>query len=894
MRSTVVTAEPERAADVEGARLPWQDIAAIGMLALLGLILFRSHVFADGLYIGNPDRLNSNLKILKFHLDGLAGGHLDAWNQFEMLGYDTFALPYTFPSVFTLLAYLIGPEKLYVAAGYQLPVLLSVAGIAAYAFLRVAAAAPFPAFIGAILYQFSALTTLKVSQNDLSFAVFILIPVMMIIIRKANARSTRLCFLLLTALIFLMLHFTFLQKASYAMILAGSYCLYRTIVERDWTLSAAFATACVVAIIGAFPRLYGIASAMHEYSRTIPGMDLDQFADVYMFQAILPSQILRWFDGGIFGRYPSDGNIALQNYLNLTEGFLLYTSSLVPFLLLFGILLYRDRPFALMFSRRNDGNFFFWFLAFTIAVIAVPVVLKLVWLLYLRMDFTHARILIVGLLPLSVIVSLILADLKPANQSARGRDITLWLLAAVLALAIVGAIEGIARSFPGSSILAPSFSGLRVRHEAIARIAMSFIAVMCLIIVIRGWWPRHLKEGRPTHVANYPRLAVTAYWTLGLAIGLQTFLGADFQINGNHTHTGLPFLNGNNYYSSKANFHPPTPAAIAALEQRLDNDNYRSVLLCDADIAGGFCAGHVPEFWRLRVVDGYYGLGVPSRLAALPWHWGVGLRTISHTRLDQFDWPVLSLLNVKYVVTVDEALYRNNSAGRGEGWRPASPGDVKVDTNPLPRHPLAVFLKGRDVVIPQVGLLQPVLIMEIEERPRRDVQFQLAQRLSARGGLQPLRHRPLRVHQVSRGISAKRRARRDAGVLDEIARDRSDLGMADARLPEQPDLGIVRRRRGLKKTRSQLPVCQGESGNDEGQCRRGCCRRPSFQRRVEWQGTRERQQRHSDESGNAEYQEAEKKHGEWIGAPAQKRGADRMSRSEETDAAGKIERVASH
>ena len=47
------------------------------------------------------------------------------------------------------------------------------------------------------------------------------------------------------------------------------------------------------------------------------------------------------------------------------------------------------------------------------------------------------------------------------------------------------------------------------------------------------------------------------------------------------------------------------------------------------------------------------------------------------------------------------------------------------------RHPLPVFLKSWDVVLPQIGRLQPVLIMAIEERTGRDVQFQLAQWLSA-------------------------------------------------------------------------------------------------------------------------------------------------------------------
>jgi hypothetical protein len=691
MRSNVSISGSEYAAQV--GRPGWQDGAAVAILALLNLILFRWQVFGDGLYIGNPDRLNSNLKILKFHLDSLASGHLDAWNQFEMLGYDTFALPYTFPSIFTLVAYLIGSENLYVAKGYEVPVLLAIAGIAAYAFVRVAVGSAFAALIGAILYQFSALTIQKVSQNDLSFAVFIFIPVLMLVIRQTNAQNVLRGFVLLIALIFLLLHFTFLQKASYAMILAGSYCLYRTIAERNWQLSAAFAMACLVAITGAFPRLYGIAMAMREYSRTTPGMNFDQFDDVYLFQGIFPVQILRWFDGGIFGRYPSEATIALQGNINLTEGFLLYTSAFVPILLLLGILVYQDRSLALIYFRRNDGNFFFWFLVFTVSVIVAPFMLELVWLLYLRMDFTHARILIVGLLPLSVIVALILADLKPAIQLTSRQDVMLWLLAVLLAAVLVFGIEGVAGLFQGSSLLVDAPRMLRVRHEAIAKIGMSFVAVICLLIAIRGWSLRRLKESREKHIANHPKLANAAYWILGLAIGLQTFLDADFQINGSHTHTGLPFLNGNIYYSNKTNFHPPAPDGIAALGRRLDNDNYRSVLLCNPGIAGGFCAGHIPEFWRLRVIDGYYGLGVPSRLAALPWHWARGLRTISHHRLDQFDWPILSLLNVKYLVTVDQALYRNNSADSGETWRPVSPDDVQVVVNPLPVAPRYYFAR---------------------------------------------------------------------------------------------------------------------------------------------------------------------------------------------------------
>src|SRR5947207_2612720 len=81
------------------------------------------------------------------------------------------------------------------------------------------------------------------------------------------------------------------------------------------------------------------------------------------------------------------------------------------------------------------------------SVITVPPVLELVWLLYLRMDFTHARILIIGLLSLSVLVALVLADLRPRSPHAELTAVMLGLLAAGLAVLLVMGIELIAQSF---------------------------------------------------------------------------------------------------------------------------------------------------------------------------------------------------------------------------------------------------------------------------------------------------------------------------------------------------------------------------------------------------------------------------------------------------------------
>lgn len=670
---------------------PWNRMDGVVVLilfALSGLLFWES--FGNGLYIGNPDRLNSNLKILKFYVDGMRQGHLDAWSPFEMLGYDTFTLPYTFPSLFVLMGYFTSASRLYVVAGYEVIGLLGLSGVAAYAFLRVEIRIAFPAMIGAILYEFSALTTLKASQNDLSFAVFIFIPVIMLAVKSIARGRLRFCFVTLSVMILLLLHFTFLQKASYALLFAGGYALYLGFVRRDWRVVVVYGAACVVGIIGAFPRLYGIAVAIQEYSRVVGGVHFDRFADVYKFQAIFPLQMLRWFDGGIFGRFPSDGTSNLGNPINLTEGFLLYTSAFVPFLAGYGLFRYGRRPFEMVYSPRNDIAFFFWFMCFTFSVIAFPFMLELVWLLYMRMDFTHARILIVGLLPLSVVVAAVLAELVPEREPSEGWSISSWIAAGGLALLLVGGIEFVSRRVLGETLVGFLSPGMHVLHSALARIALSALALAALLAAIRPrvnirWFERWGAGG--SVVRN------VLYLTLGLSIGLQTFVGAYYQTNGAHTRAPPPFLDGNIHYSNKDNFRPPSPAAVAALSDRLDNGNFRSALLCDERIAGGFCAGHIPEFWRLRVVDGYYGLGVPTRLASLPWKQGLSLRTISFTKPEDLDWPLLSILNVKYAARIPESLYRNNSAGPGEPRKAADPNDVELIPNPLPVTPRYFFTR---------------------------------------------------------------------------------------------------------------------------------------------------------------------------------------------------------
>ena len=79
---------------------------------------------------------------------------------------------------------------------------------------------------------------------------------------------------------------------------------------------------------------------------------------------------------------------------------------------------------------------------------------------------------------------------------------------------------------------------------------------------------------------------------------------------------------------------------------------------CATIRVGGFCAGHVPEFWQLRAIDGYYGLGVPHRLRFLPWPIGASLRTVGFTKLDTVPWDLLGFLNVRWALMSRDGVYR--------------------------------------------------------------------------------------------------------------------------------------------------------------------------------------------------------------------------------------------
>ena len=99
----------------------------------------------------------------------------------------------------------------------------------------------------------------------------------------------------------------------------------------------------------------------------------------------------------------------------------------------------------------------------------------------------------------------------------------------------------------------------------------------------------------------------------------------------------------------------------------------------------------MPEFWQLRTIDGYYGLGVPRRLRALPWPTGLSLRTISFTNLNDMPWELLGLLNVRAVLVAGDGVFRN-IVRDGRTVREADPAQFQIIPSPARVTPRAFFV----------------------------------------------------------------------------------------------------------------------------------------------------------------------------------------------------------
>jgi hypothetical protein len=572
------------------------------LLIAIPLVLFRVPVTGGGTWIGNSDRLVYD-KLTQHYVRGIVAGHVDAWDEREMLDYDTFVHPGIFPNPLTwIAAFLFEGPDLYAAESMTSLLLLVLAGFAALAFLRTIGIGWFESTVGAACYQLCPLTILKVSQQiSASFAEFAILPLVLMLVHNARRERTFVFFFGMVLAFAVMLHFMSLQLVAYGLMLVGSYALWRSCSTGQRAPLFLTGGAAAVAIVIASPRMLGIAVSMQQYSRLSPSADLSTFEGIYRFQNIRPREILRWFDPTIFGIGAVDAS-QLGNNINLSEGFLLATSAAVPLLLLFAVPRLHGRCGGLFVARAHDTAFWCWALVFTVLVVLWKPMGHLIYLLFLRQDFTHARILIAGLLPLCALIAIVLNQLDPKGSPT-------GTLFGVVAGVVIAAVLEISVRQTGQSVPLDTFAldepGI-VRLDALLRIASTWgvaSVLICLTLALRRS-QRHFAAA--THAA------------LGALIVAQVFMAADLQVNGPQTHTPeTPFKDGDMHMAKPGEFRIPSAPQLDDLHTRIGND--RVVLVCDPHVAGGFCAGHIAENWMMRAADGYYALAVPNRLRKLPW-----------------------------------------------------------------------------------------------------------------------------------------------------------------------------------------------------------------------------------------------------------------------------------
>ncbi|MBY0527780.1 MAG: YfhO family protein [Gemmataceae bacterium] len=698
------------------------DRLALSALTLLVVLLFWPYISGEATLLGNTDRPNTYLNILKFHTESIRNSGLTAWNDSLFTGLNTFGIVYTYPNPLTYLAALAPPDQLFYVAGLISVGLLVVSGWAAYAFIRSVCKHRLYAFIGAALYELSFLVVFNACQNDMSFVVHILIPLVMLALRAARPGHQGWPFVALAGMLWVLFFFTFLQVAAYAMILFGLYTLHRARIQRNWSPVRVFMAAFAVALIAALPRIWTIKQEMELVIRNKPGFP------EHSFLTTSPREGLRFFADGIFGRNQGQ-MIGMGNHLNSSEGVLLYISSFAAFLILFAAIRYRGEWLGLFFYEDGDRSFFMWLLVLCFAVILVQPLTYILYLAFMGANFHHARLITIAVLPACTLVSLLLWSLDRTLVRSRldlRRRVLTWGMSALTAGVLVSGIHLLAVS---------GNQAHRVNlDQPFPRLGYSLLKCLCYLK------PRNLYQWSDSNFWHecfsdcylHPYAVRQLFWTLvvflvilyqlhrvsrlsawrpylvgclGFLMVGQLYVSADFRVNANlDRRPGAgPITNNNDIQvARKHEFQPPSETAIAAFADRLEREKYRSVLISPVANYPTQCPPHISQFWRMRLFEGY-GTAVPTRLFALPFPmFAYGIQWMSYTRVDQVDWQLLSMLNVKYAVVVNDSLYRNAAPTDDGHVREATPTDVTIFENPYSPVPRAFFVKRLEPV-PDIG-----------------------------------------------------------------------------------------------------------------------------------------------------------------------------------------------
>ena len=734
-----------------------EDVVAVVGLIVLSLALFGPHVLGLSTFIGDTDRLEIFLSMRKLEVDAWQTmGRVPAWSDFMPLGIPTYGLHWLFLGLDPISAVmaLFPTERLLRVAGYVTAAHVAAGAIAAYLAIRDVVPSPFSAAVGAALYVCSGFLAQGITQIDSIFAVLIFQPIGLLILRRLRPGRVVPCFLGLSAVVFALVGFTFIQEAAYILIFLGMYACYRGLTTRDWRPVVVLGAAGIVGILLAMPRVGTVFEVLQEVSRTTS------------IQTTCPCEVLRWFDDGIFGRDMGEA-YSLGNSINLHEGLQLYTSTFAAAGVLTMLLRPRGGPallagvgFLLMLVllakwmvgtnpvmvgllivtgglsvwaatrpaigrrlgmqdsfliRDPDVRFFELFALFAFAVVLTDGMRYLFYLAFFRVDFTHARFSITALLPICMLAAIFVHELfgdpRGSGMSSRRQQLQALAVARVTAVVVVLSLDRLA-SVAAAALFGPveqirlANDYVVLTHE-IGRVVAT--GAVFIVVLWANWLARHVRLTRPIHAIRLRRSGagdpqprplgrLLPAYILGCLMVAQAFANVYVQLNGEQTQTyPVPFV-GNNSFTAPADvLRSPSATARQAIRERLEVDAYRSIVVSAPDGYPSYGTpselGHasfIAPFWGLRLVNGYPLLN--RRLAALPWPpVSLTLRSVSFPDQRAIPWPLLSVLNVKYAVVASPSLLFNVPATPRSAGRGASPGDLTILENPLPVVPRAFF-----------------------------------------------------------------------------------------------------------------------------------------------------------------------------------------------------------
>lgn len=646
------------------------------------------------MFIGDSDRMSHFLTWLIHLNEGLREGRLPTWNNSLFGGYSTAGLPYIYYNPLALVGLLFPPELQNWVSGWISMLWLFASGMAVFLLLRTIVPKTLFAFTGAALYLSSAAPILKISQNDGTFSVVVMAPIVLLCMMSAKKGRMFACMLGSFLALTYLLSVSFLQEAAYAGLFLAAFGLYRLVFGRDTKPFLILAGSGLAALCISFPRLINVGIELSLSNRGGTSGFLETWSGLGAFNRL---EIFRWLDDRFFGQYYSH-SLSLGNGLNMHEGMLAYASTFAVVIFLVGAFTHFRNIRS--FKSTNDVSFHSLFWIFCLSVVVTKTGYWIMYHLFLKIGFIHARITTIGTLSFCLLVAMFLEKLNEKAIQGKDKHLECMHFGIIIAagILITLTVETAAAPFINDRITLKigGFSAF-ASQAAILRVILSIaIAAGLLCVFYRG-------NNGLFRMATAPMLAILSI--------MQVAVYAKDQTSGDFMRSEIPFKTPTRLLADGNQFKVPSAGSRASMRKAMEAEDYRVTLMCDPSRIGIYCNPYMANAWGLREIGGYVS-AIPIRISALPWNEGqVGLRSVTAESVNGVSWDLLALLNVKYAVEYHSGLLTNAvKDSTTDSIRELRPDDLIVHRNPLPVVPrafLAASVKSVDSMEKAAGFLFP-------------------------------------------------------------------------------------------------------------------------------------------------------------------------------------------